>query len=327
LLSSEHHSFDVYLAAEYGIQEAIMIHHFQHWIGVNMRKKNGKKQNFRNGKWWTYDTIDNIAAHFPYWSKDQVVTIIERLCKGKSRFEKTKKFEPVLIKGNFNKVKYDRTLWYAFANEEKFIKLRNNNSDIVETHNRNCSPTPPIPDTKPDTKTNTCFVSAKADAEKASQKEKNFDLESIKAICKSKYPKASKAEIDYAIEQLVNAVKVSNPTKYVLAVLAKQFSSKANKRANSLYEKCKDFFAGLKKIESSYNTFIPKIEFKQLIFQASDAKREFSFEDNNFRESVHFFLNRYDYELASRFRDAFLGNDYNASNFMRKQGINPMLLK
>ena len=45
MLSSEHHSFDVYLAAEYGIQEAIMIHHFQHWIGVNMRKKNGKKQN------------------------------------------------------------------------------------------------------------------------------------------------------------------------------------------------------------------------------------------------------------------------------------------
>jgi len=147
--SSLHHSFDIHLAAEYGIEEAIIIHHFEHWIGVNARLD----RNFHEGRYWTYQTLDDIAAHFPYWSKDQIVTIIERLCNGKSRFEKTKKFEPVLIKGNFNKAKYDRTVWYAFVDEKKFSKLCNHKKAIVEPQDRNGGTTTPIPDTKPYTKT------------------------------------------------------------------------------------------------------------------------------------------------------------------------------
>jgi hypothetical protein len=134
--------------------EAIIIHHFQHWIGVNQRKPNGKKTSFRDGKWWTYQTIDDIAAHFPYLSKSQVVTAIERLCNGKTRFGKEKKFEPVLVKGNFNKMKFDHTVWYSFVNEKKFAFLWKHKIDAVETQKGTCGNTKPIPDTKTDTKTN-----------------------------------------------------------------------------------------------------------------------------------------------------------------------------
>ena len=152
-LSSQHHSFDIALAAVYGLKAAILIHHFQHWIGVNMRKPNGAKSNFRDGRWWTYQTLGDIAAHFPYMTKSEIYETIELLCTGKGRrSKKDPAFAPVLIKGNFNKHKFDQTVWYSFANQKDFAvlaqaKMRISSSQIAD------QPEPtPIPDTKPDTK-------------------------------------------------------------------------------------------------------------------------------------------------------------------------------
>lgn len=155
-LSSTHHSFDIHLAEEYGVNEAIIIHHFQHWIGVNMRKKNGKKTSFREERWWTYQTVSDIAAHFPYLSESEVVNIIEKLCLGKGRRSNgEKKFEPVLMKGNFNKTPFDRTTWYSFVNQKKFTKLAQAKMEEGQSQNPNVSEPRPIPDTITDPKTNT----------------------------------------------------------------------------------------------------------------------------------------------------------------------------
>jgi hypothetical protein len=145
-----HHSFDVGLATKYGIEEAIIIHHFQHWIGINQRLK----RNFHDGKTWTYQTLDEIAAHFPYLSRSKVFNIIEKLCLGKDRQSKKKEldFEPILVKGNFNKSTYDRTVWYAFS-QEPVVILQNCNMDIGELQNGDCQIATPIPDTIPDTET------------------------------------------------------------------------------------------------------------------------------------------------------------------------------
>src|SRR5665213_743540 len=118
---SEFHSFNVSYADDYGIECAIVIQHFLHWVGVNKRLK----RNLHEKRTWTYQTLDEIAAHFPYWSKSQVFDIIEKLCIGKHRKSKSEKldFEPVLKRGNFNKHLYDRTIWYSFVNEEKFTIL------------------------------------------------------------------------------------------------------------------------------------------------------------------------------------------------------------
>ena len=114
-MASLSHSFDLTLASKYGVDEAILIHHFQHWVYRN--KKSGK--NLKDGRTWTYQTIEEIAIHFPYWTKDQIREIIDRLVKGKNRKSKKRKndFEPVLIKGNFNKSPFDTTTWYAFADK------------------------------------------------------------------------------------------------------------------------------------------------------------------------------------------------------------------
>lgn len=147
---SQHHGFDIHLASKYGIEEAILIHHFQHWIQIN-KKLN---RNFHEGRTWTYQTLDEIAAHFPYLNKSKVFDTLEKLCNGKPRKSKNpdKHFDPVLIKGNFNTNRYDRTIWYAFFDEPKWI-LGNPKIENGEPQNHDWENPTPIPDTKPYTKT------------------------------------------------------------------------------------------------------------------------------------------------------------------------------
>lgn len=100
------HSFDPILAQELkSIELAIMIHDFQLWIAYN--KRLGRNQH--EGRTWTYNTIVEIAAHFPYWSRDQVMRLLQKAVKMK-----------ILRKGNFNKKDFDRTVWYAFEDEKRF---------------------------------------------------------------------------------------------------------------------------------------------------------------------------------------------------------------
>lgn len=141
-LSSQHHSFDISLAAAYGIEEAILIHHFQHWIRINQRAK----RNLRDGKCWTYQSRKEIQLHFPYWDYHRIRRICERLVE-----------LGVLVTANYNKSQVDRTLWYAFVNEKAFqvdTEFSNNlyERQICQMEGQNC-PTKgksatPIPDTK-----------------------------------------------------------------------------------------------------------------------------------------------------------------------------------
>jgi hypothetical protein len=108
MVSSLHHSFDVDLATQYSIEEAIIIHHFQHWIRVNQKLK----RNWIEERTWTYQTREEIAAHFPYLDSDKIRRLCESLVKKK-----------VLISKCHHKNKFDRTLWYAFENESKFLNI------------------------------------------------------------------------------------------------------------------------------------------------------------------------------------------------------------
>lgn len=141
-----HHSFDIHLAEKYGIHEAIIIHHFQHWIRVNKRLK----RNFHEGRTWTYQTRGEINAHLPYLSDKEIRGGIERLVE-----------KEVLLKSNYNKTSFDRTSWYAFVNEDDFLNISydipKGPMESDKRANRNSEKGQPIPDTKTDAKTN-CSV-------------------------------------------------------------------------------------------------------------------------------------------------------------------------
>lgn len=119
--ASVSHSFDILIAEEYkSIDIAILIHHFQFWIMKN--KRLGKNQ--YEGRTWTYQSIAEIAAHFPYWSYPHVKRLLLQMVKRK-----------ILIKRNFNKTPLDRTMWYAFENEEKFTIFHFRKMDIPDSEN------------------------------------------------------------------------------------------------------------------------------------------------------------------------------------------------
>ncbi len=145
-MSGPNHSFNVNLAESYGIECAIMIHHFQFWITYNRNMK----KNFRDGRTWTYNTLEEIAGYFPYWNKDKVFRIIRRL----------EEFG-VIIKGNFNKTQFEKTMWYAFQNEEMFIVLQNCKIEDADSQNRDHESATSTTDTIPYTEPNNCSVLSK----------------------------------------------------------------------------------------------------------------------------------------------------------------------
>jgi hypothetical protein len=148
-MTSTHHSFDTSLAREYGVHEAILIHHFQHWIKINIRNDKRKKndKHYKDDRHWTYQTIESISDHFEYLSIKQIRRIVDKL-----------ESLNIIIKENYNDKPYDRTIWYAFNDEKMFLQIADNKEDKNAPHrelpkraNGFVQTGEPIPDTIPDT--------------------------------------------------------------------------------------------------------------------------------------------------------------------------------
>ena len=92
--------FQSHVAKEVGVNGAIMLTHFKGWIMYNMDHNN----NFKDGEYWTYSSKKGLTNTFPFWSERQIRTILDKLIEG--GYIKT---------GNYNKVGYDRTLWYTLT--------------------------------------------------------------------------------------------------------------------------------------------------------------------------------------------------------------------
>src|SRR5271154_2647117 len=130
------HAFNVKLAQDFSVNVALFLHHIKFWIFNNL----ANKRNIYDGHCWTYNTLDAFKITFPYWSKQTIETTIKHCVDG-----------GLLIKGNYNKNKYDRTCWYAltsdsyqyfdeFLNEElmqPLSSLTSGNHDMYLVESRN----------------------------------------------------------------------------------------------------------------------------------------------------------------------------------------------
>lgn len=105
------HSYNVEIAIEYGIEEAILIHHFAYWIGEHVA--NGI--DLHEGRFWSFDKTDALYAVLPeFKNKKKIEYFINKLVD-----------KDILMKGNFNNVKFDRTLWYTFTDNGLRIIFEN----------------------------------------------------------------------------------------------------------------------------------------------------------------------------------------------------------
>ncbi|MGO1370183.1 hypothetical protein, partial [Senegalia sp. (in: firmicutes)] len=91
------------LAKIIGLNEAIVIQQIHYWIEINK----AKNINFNEDKHWTYNTMAAWREEFPFWSIETV----------KRTFKKLRE-KNLLLTGNFNKLKIDRTIWYTINYDE-----------------------------------------------------------------------------------------------------------------------------------------------------------------------------------------------------------------
>lgn len=114
------YQFDTDLAAEFGVDEAILISHLIFWINKNA----ANERHYHDGRYWTYSSIEGFSRIFMFWSVGQIHRILKSL-----------KEQDVIIKGNFNDTAYDRTAWYAFTDsflqnhKIHFLKSKNGSAE------------------------------------------------------------------------------------------------------------------------------------------------------------------------------------------------------
>lgn len=115
----QRHLFDTEIAVKYGVNAAILLENFGYWVGVNR----ANRQNFYDGYYWTYNSVKAYGEIFPYMSKRQIQTAIEKLVD-----------EGLVIKGNYNKSGFDRTAWYTLSEKGENL-LNGENLESTEMLN------------------------------------------------------------------------------------------------------------------------------------------------------------------------------------------------
>jgi len=92
--------FNTAIAAEYGIDVAVVFEHLVYWININ---KDGER-NKHDGDYWTYGSVEMYAKMTGYMSA----------AKMRKTLDKMRAYGLVKV-GNYNDTAYDRTLWYALG--------------------------------------------------------------------------------------------------------------------------------------------------------------------------------------------------------------------
>lgn len=137
ILYTQSHIFNIGIAADYGVYEAIVLGNLYFWVQKN--EANGK--HYHDGHYWTYNSTKAFAHLFPYFSEKQIRTILGKLEKS-----------GLVITGNYNQSAYDRTKWYALTAKAYALfgvdssNLPNGQMEKPERENENAQEGEPIPD-------------------------------------------------------------------------------------------------------------------------------------------------------------------------------------
>jgi DnaD/phage-associated family protein len=96
------------LAASVGLNESIFLQQLHYWLERSPHEYEGYK--------WVYNTYEGWKEQFPFWSESTIRRIITKLEK-----------KGLIIPGNFNRSKIDKTKWYRI-NYEKLTQLQDEQS-------------------------------------------------------------------------------------------------------------------------------------------------------------------------------------------------------
>lgn len=133
------HVFDIDVAQIVGVNAAILLENIAHWIEHN--RANEDKKSFHDGRYWTYNSMKAFSELFPYLKPNAVRTALKKL-----------KEADLIIVGNYNKLAYDRTQWYALTEKAEALLgihtsiCKKSQMDSEENTNGFATNDEPIPD-------------------------------------------------------------------------------------------------------------------------------------------------------------------------------------
>lgn len=85
------------LAKRIGLNESIFLQQVHYWNEVNKKSNN----NYKDGHYWTFNSSPEWQDQFPFWGARTIQRTITSL-----------EIMKLLVTGNYNKLKIDRTKWY-----------------------------------------------------------------------------------------------------------------------------------------------------------------------------------------------------------------------
>lgn len=128
------HSFDPEVATQVGVNAAVIYQNIAFWC----EKNEANEKHIHDGMAWSYNSITAFEKLFPYLTKSQIRTAIEKTVEA-----------GLLLVGNYNKDPRDKTKWYAINRTCICEKSQMELSEIADPFAKNRKP---LPDIKPDSK-------------------------------------------------------------------------------------------------------------------------------------------------------------------------------
>jgi uncharacterized phage protein (TIGR02220 family) len=77
--SNREHSFDFELAGIVGVEKAILLKNFRHWVEDNQRNK--RKPYLHHDKYWTSESLGSLAAKYPYMQRTTIGRWVNELAE------------------------------------------------------------------------------------------------------------------------------------------------------------------------------------------------------------------------------------------------------
>jgi DnaD/phage-associated family protein len=114
------------LAVEIGLNESLLLLQIDFWIRTSNTEPH-------EGKNWTYQSVRDIQETFKFWSLATINRTIQSLVESK-----------LILVGNFNKYKYDKTRWFSL-NPEAIANLQSIHIGGYDTRSTQ-NETPPFQD-------------------------------------------------------------------------------------------------------------------------------------------------------------------------------------
>lgn len=107
---------------KYNLYGAVVLNNFRYWL----RKNLANNHNIRDGRVWTYNSMQALSKLFPFLTYEQVRYQIKKL-----------KDAGILLTADYNENPYDNTTWYTI-NEVEFLT-----NPGGENHNSTCENSQP----------------------------------------------------------------------------------------------------------------------------------------------------------------------------------------